>query len=113
MSIFTFLAFAILTVVPGFTAPQSTKTSAYTVSYIEVLPSARATTLAALKQYRDTSRKDQGFMRMEFFEQVGRPAHFAIIDMWSDQKSSDAHAAAAHTKAYREKLQPMLGSPLD
>jgi hypothetical protein len=25
----------------------------------------------------------------------------------------DAHAAAAHTRQYRDELQPMTGSPLD
>ena len=35
-------------------------TALYAVSYVEVLPSARAAMVAALKQYRDTSRREDG-----------------------------------------------------
>jgi quinol monooxygenase YgiN len=93
--------------------PESADTAAYTVSYIEVAPASRTTTLAEFKQYRETSRKDQGFVRMEFFEQVGRPGHFVIIETWNDQKASDAHGAAAHTKQLFSKLQPVRLSDYD
>ena len=43
-----------------------------------------------LKQYRDASRGQDGFMRAEFFEQIGRPGHFAIVETWRDQKAFDA-----------------------
>jgi quinol monooxygenase YgiN len=92
---------------------ESTDTAAYTVSYVEVLPSSRTATLADLKQYRETSRKDPGYVRMEFFEQAGRPAHFVIIETWSDQKAADAHGAAAHTKQLWSKLQPVRLSDYD
>src|SRR5262245_22228407 len=77
---------AVLMMAPQFPAQQSADATAYTVSYIEVTPASRATTLTALKQYRDTSRKDSGFVRMDFFEQLDRPAHFVIIEGWSDPK---------------------------
>jgi quinol monooxygenase YgiN len=92
--------------------PESTDATAYTVLYIEVMPSARTSTLADVKQYRETSRKEQGFVRMESFEQVGRPAHFVIIETWSDQKALDAHAAAT-TKQFLSKLQPARLSDYD
>jgi quinol monooxygenase YgiN len=102
--------------IPGFGAQspgQLPDTAAYTVSYIEVAPSARTSTLAEFKQYRETSRKDQGYVRMEFFEQAERPGHFVVIETWSDQKASDAHAAAPHTKQLLNKLQPVRLSDYD
>jgi quinol monooxygenase YgiN len=42
-----------------------------------------------------------------------RANHFTVIEVWRDQKAFDAHVAAAHTKKYRDDLQPMTGSPLD
>ncbi|PYS01365.1 MAG: hypothetical protein DMG12_15645, partial [Acidobacteria bacterium] len=51
----------------------------YAVSYVEVMPGSRAVAVAALKQYRDTSSKDEGFVSLQLFEQIGWPAHFALV----------------------------------
>jgi autoinducer 2-degrading protein len=85
----------------------------YAVSYVDVMPSARKAALAALSQYRETSRKDAGYRRFDFFEQIGRPGHLAIIEAWTDQKSFDAHGAAAHTKDFLSTLQPLRTSGYD
>jgi quinol monooxygenase YgiN len=110
---FRFFLLAAVVVAPEFHAQQPADATAYTVSYIEVTPASRATTLSALKQYRDSSRKDSGFVRMEFFEQLDRPAHFVVIEAWADAKASDAHTAAAHTKDLLNKLKPVRLSDYD
>jgi autoinducer 2-degrading protein len=88
-------------------------TSLYAVSYVEVLPSARPAMVAALKQYRDTSRKEDGYVRFDLLEQVGRPGHFAVVEMWSDQKAADAHGMAAHVKQFQDALLPIRVSGYD
>jgi len=88
-------------------------TSLYAVSYVEVRPSARAAMVAALKQYRDTSRKEDGYVRFDLLEQVGRPGHFAVVEMWSDQKAADAHGMAAHVKQFQDALLPIRVSGYD
>jgi len=87
----------------GSQAPANT--AVYTVSYLDIMPASKAAAVAAFKQYRDSSRKDAGYIRFEFFEQVGRPGHFAIIETFSDQKAMDAHQMAAHTKQLLTKLE--------
>jgi quinol monooxygenase YgiN len=42
-----------------------------------------------------------------------RANHFTVIETWRDQASLDAHAAAAHTRQYRDEVLPLTGSPLD
>ena len=42
-----------------------------------------------------------------------RANHFTIVEAWQGQSALDAHAAAAHTRQYRDTLQPMAGGPLD
>ena len=69
--------------------------------------------MAALKQYRDASRKDDGFVRFELFEQIGRPGHFAILETWRDQKALDAHGVAADAKQLLNTLQPIRSSGYD
>jgi len=35
------------------------------------------------------------------------------VEVWQSREAFEAHDASPHTRAYREKLQPMLGSPFD
>jgi quinol monooxygenase YgiN len=85
----------------------------YAVTYVSALPSGSAPMTAAFRQYRDASRKQDGFMRFELFEQVGRPGHFAVVETWRDAAAFDAHASAAHSKRFREALQPLRVSGYD
>jgi quinol monooxygenase YgiN len=66
----------------------------YAVSYVEVIASSKATAIAALERYRDANRKQDGCVRLELFEQVGRPGHFVVVETWRDRKALDARAAA-------------------
>jgi len=94
-------------------ADATTDTSVYAVSYIEVMPQSRTVAVASFKQYRDGSRMDDGYVRLELFEQIGRPGHFAIVETWRDQNSLDAHEMAAHAKQFIDKLQPIRLSDYD
>jgi quinol monooxygenase YgiN len=42
-----------------------------------------------------------------------RSNHFEVIETWQSQRALDNHAAAAHTRKYRDDIQTALGSPLD
>jgi quinol monooxygenase YgiN len=72
-------------------------TAFYAVSYVEVNASSRSAALAAFKQYRNANQRltgSAGFVRLDSFEQIGRPGHFALIETWRDQKSFDARDQA-------------------
>ena len=96
----------------GAPADASVDMGVYAVSYVEVMASARATAIAALKQYRDASRKQEGYGRLDVVEQIGWPGHFAIFEVWRDQKAFDAHNAAAQ-KPLLDTLQPFRVSGFD
>jgi quinol monooxygenase YgiN len=87
-------------------------TTFYAVSYVEVMPSSTAKAIAMLKQYRNASRQQEGSVRYDLFEQVGRPGHFAIVEAWRDQTAFDRGAAAAR-KALLDALQPIRVSDYD
>lgn len=105
---FASLCFGIL-----FGAQAPTDSTFYSVAYVDIAPASKAAAISALKQYREASRKDDGFVRFESFEQVGRPGHFSIIETWANSKDFDAHAAAAHTKEFRSKIDSMRLSDFD
>ena len=84
----------------------------YAVSYVEVMASARSKGLAALKQYKDASRNQEGYVRIDLFEQIGRPAHFAIVEIWRDQKAADARGTTVQ-RQLQDMLQPIRVSDWD
>ena len=92
-------------------APAGSEVNA--VSYVEVVPSARTAMVGALTRYRDVSIKEDGYVHIDVLEQIGRPAHFAIIERWRDQKAFDVHGTAAHVKQFRDAFQSMRVSGYD
>jgi quinol monooxygenase YgiN len=36
-----------------------------------------------------------------------------MVEVWRSRQDFESHLAASHTRSFREKLQPMLGSPFD
>ena len=38
--------------------------------------------------------------------------YFTVIEEWQTAKTIETHAAATHTKEYRNSLGPMAGSPV-
>ena len=104
------MVFLATSAVAGQAAPDTT---VYAVAYVDVMPASRGAAAAALKQYRDSSRSDDGHVRIELFEQTSRPGHFAILETWRDQKALDAHGMAAHTKQLQGALQPIRSSGYD
>jgi quinol monooxygenase YgiN len=87
-------------------------TAFHAVSYVEAIASASSRAIAALKQYRDASRTQNGFVRFEIFEQVGRPGHFVVIETWRDQPAFDGRGAAAQ-KQLLDALAPIRVSDYD
>ena len=98
---------------PAFTqgAVPAADSTVYAVGYVEVMASARNTAVAAVKEYREASRKENGYLHLECFEQAGRPGHFVIVETWRDQTAIDAHAGAL--KQLRDALQPIRVSDYD
>jgi len=105
------LPLLISTVLLGAQAPPDS--TAYSVAYVDILPASRTAAITAIKQYRDASRKDDGFQRIEFFEQAGRPAHLCIIETWANSRDLDTHAASANAKDFRNKIDSMRLSDYD
>jgi quinol monooxygenase YgiN len=85
----------------------------YVVTHVDVMPKFTDAARDLLKQFAVDSRKDAGAVRIEVLEELGRPNHSTVVEIWASRQAYDDHLAAEHTKAYRAKLQPMLGSPFD
>jgi quinol monooxygenase YgiN len=85
----------------------------YVVTHVDVMPKFTEAGRGLLKQFAVDSRNDAGAVRIEVLEELSRPNHSTVVELWDSRKAYDNHLEAEHTRAYRTKLHPMLGSPLD
>ena len=99
------------TLTVGATPPQPNGRAIVVVAHVDVSPDPRVPAL--LKRLAEASRQDQGNLRFDALQHQARANHFTVIEVWKSQSALDAHAAAAHTRQYRDELQPLTGSPLD
>jgi quinol monooxygenase YgiN len=94
-------------------AQQKAEPQLHVVTYVDVYPNFADTTAKLLQQFAADNRKDAGFVRFEALRDVARVNHFAIVEVWQNQKLYEAHLTAPHSKAFRDALQMGLGSPFD
>jgi quinol monooxygenase YgiN len=85
----------------------------FIVTHIDVMPNFSGGANQAIQKYAADSRKDTGAISMEGLVQDGRPNHFTIVETWQSRAAFEAHSGQAHTREFRETLQPMLGAPFD
>lgn len=85
----------------------------YIVTYIEVASKSAAKAVELIKAQGRAGAKQDGNLRFEALQRIGRPNHFVVLEAWVDKDARDNHARAAHTIAFRKALQPLLYNPYD
>jgi quinol monooxygenase YgiN len=85
----------------------------HVVAHVDTIGGGQADAPGLLTRLAEASRKERGCLRFDVLQHTMRANHFTVVEVWENQKALDAHAAAAHTKQYRDVLQPISGSPLD
>jgi quinol monooxygenase YgiN len=96
------------------TAPAAPANAVLTVTHVDVVPPGHIQVREMLKTLADGSRKDSGNLRFDVLQGV-RQNHFTVLEAWRDGRAYEAHLSAAHTKTFREELQPRAtdGAPYD
>jgi quinol monooxygenase YgiN len=84
----------------------------YVASYIDIMPSTKSQAMTILKQFRTACAKEEGNLRCEAVQRMEQQNEFAILEIWKDQKSFQAHAKGSGAQL-RDKLKPLQGSPYD
>jgi len=95
-------------------APSGSSRPVYVVSHVDIGGGGgQADAPGMLRRLAEASRQDQGALRFDVLQHAMRANHFTVVEVWRDQGALDAHVAAPHTRAYRDTLQPISGSPVD
>jgi quinol monooxygenase YgiN len=104
------MRFLLILVLAGAAWAQS---AVYVVTHIDLMPTGTENGVAALKVFAAETLKEPGCTRFEILQQAGRPNHLTLVGIWKDQKAFDTHDSSSYTKTFREKMQPLIGSPWD
>ena len=114
------LVFAVILALPLAVRQLTTSTGAEpddaavaVVAHVDVMPNFTEAGRDLLHQAAEATRKDLGVVHVDVFEELSRPNHSTVVTVWKDRRAYDASVAADHTRTFRAKLQPMLGSPFD
>jgi quinol monooxygenase YgiN len=96
-------------------AAQNSDKRVFVVTHVDIggTPAIVAEATRLLREFSADSKKDPGSVRFELLLQDGRLNHFTIVEVWQTRDAFEEHSSAEHTKRFREKIQPMLGSPFD
>ena len=107
------LVIALLALMPVGGIAAGNGKNVYIVTHVDIAGTGAflAEAVSLIREFAADSQKDPGVVRFEVLQQDGHANHFTIYEVWETRQAFDAHLAAAHTKRFREKLQPMLGSP--
>jgi quinol monooxygenase YgiN len=92
---------------------EKATSAVYVVTHIDVVPPGTEAALAALKAMSVDTPKDPGNIEYDVLQQADHANHFTVVEGWTDRAAADAHAMAAHTRAFREKLIPIRGALYD
>lgn len=85
----------------------------FIVTYVEADASKSDDVLALIEEQTAASKAEDGNLRFEGLQRLNRPNHFVILEAWTGPEARAAHAAADHTVAFRNALEPMLYAPYD
>ena len=95
----------------GQAAAQNTGDAVYVVTHVDFTPPNAAQGEAALKAFAAEAGHDA--VRYEVLQEPTRKNHFTLVTVWKDQAAFDAHLSSPKTREFRNKIDPLLGSPFD
>jgi len=85
----------------------------YAVTYVEVMPTARADAVILLRGYREAAQKEGGNLRCEVVQRIDQPHQFAILEIWKDHAAFEAHGKTATTTETRARIAAIRNAPTD
>ena len=92
---------------------ESGTDAVYVLTHVDVFPAGKDQAVELVKALAEAARKDPGNLWFDVLQQDGRPNHFTLYEGWRDQKAFEGSVMAAHTKEFRQKLNPLEGALYD
>jgi quinol monooxygenase YgiN len=90
---------------------RPTRDTVFVITHVDASPATGVAMM--LQRLAEGSRREEQNLRFDVLQHTQRANHFTVIEAWADRRAHDRHAAAVHTRQYRDEFAPMAGSPLD
>jgi quinol monooxygenase YgiN len=111
--LFSFLLLLTAIAMAQSSAPATKASTVFVVVHIDVMPPYTKEAVSLLQALMHDSRKDPGSVSFKVLQEPVYKNHFTLVEEWAGQDAYDKYVSSAHTRQFREKIQPMLGSPFD
>jgi quinol monooxygenase YgiN len=98
---------------PRGTGESDAAATIHVLTHVDVTPDHREEFMGMAKDMSIETAKEDGNLGYQVLEQRNRLNHFTVMEEWSNRQALEAHAMAAHTRAFRTRLQPLLGALYD
>lgn len=85
----------------------------FAVTHVDVIPPQKDNAVAALNALVGDSRKQDGNLRYDIWQQTNRANHFTSVAGWKSRHAFDAHQSSAAAKDFRTQLATMTGALYD
>jgi quinol monooxygenase YgiN len=85
----------------------------YVIASLDVVPSNLTQIELALHRLAAAARQSDGNLGVEILSQVSHPNHFTFVSAWLGESPFHAFAETIETRAFRQTIAPVLGSPYD
>ncbi len=92
---------------------QTAQQRVYIVTHVDLMPPTAEDGRKLITQFIAEAMKDPGAVRYEALVEPSRLNHVTLVSVWATREQFEKHLALPHTRQFREKLQPLLGGPLD
>lgn len=107
-----FAAFAVAATASSVRAAD-TDDAVYVVTYVDVMPAARAPGIAAIRAYRAAAAAETGNRAITTLQETARAGRFVIVETWDNQADFAAHQAGATMQHFHAAVAPIQHSPAD
>jgi len=81
------------------------------IAHIHAAEGNEAIVREALESFVEPTRKEEGCLRYDLFQDVSDPLKFTFIEEWQSPAALDAHSKSAHIAAGRAKMNGKLAGP--
>jgi quinol monooxygenase YgiN len=92
-------------------APAAPPGPSYVLTYLEFAPSAVSNAIAAMRTYRDASRREPGARTVDIYQEAGHPHRFILREIWQDRAAFDTHSKAPSTAQLNNAIRPIHFGP--
>jgi quinol monooxygenase YgiN len=80
---------------------------------VHARPGNEAAVAEAMREGLAPTRDEPGCLGIQHFRSVRDPQLFYIHSIWKDEAAFENHARLPHTVRFLERVQPLIGHPLD